>query len=510
MKNKLRLLTLMVPIAMLSMVSAGFASVNTTDASGREDPYPYISPTPGEFPIIAWGLYYDTSYTIFKDLMDCGFNAAIVSGGSHLKDLIPALNPVAGQDTIKVNLIPWFGWYTVDKEPDQMPDYIDEMLDYYHRYAKPGNKTPITGWMLEDEPPYYRFDLHKPYFHAAAQHDTTRITWQNLIGDHKAYSFLHYELNPIDSLYPSLRTNSFEPYPVNRVSLKKYIEDYCRKFRPGVLSYDYYPFVVTKEGRDSTIEAGRLNDFYIALQMYSDISKKRNRPFWAFCQSRATCIKSVNGQYVPKEGHPVPTEDFLRYEAFNALALGAQGIVYWSYKEEFDRPEKHDGSYYAPVTKNGMKTPAWNFVRNVNNEIRLLAKVFLGAKVDSYYFVGDPRITIYSDYKTGTKDDAVFVQSNDSRADSKGSNLGALVSTLVNGNNHYVVIVNQSPYENAELLLSFNTSKYKIERIQRIGAGLVGHPVNSWNTSSTMSLSRAQYLIYKYEPRLPSLPNPNQ
>lgn len=51
MKNKLRLLTLMVPIAMLSMVSAGFASVNDPDASGEsEEPYPYISPTPGGIP----------------------------------------------------------------------------------------------------------------------------------------------------------------------------------------------------------------------------------------------------------------------------------------------------------------------------------------------------------------------------------------------------------------------------------------------------------------------------
>ena len=521
MKNKLRLLTLMVPIAMLSMVSAGFASVNDPDASGEsEEPYPYISPTPGEFPIIAWGLYYDTSHTIFKDLMDCGFNAAIVDGGSHCQALIQALNPVAGQDTVKVKLIPWFNWFVVNKEPEQMPGYMDGILNDYRKYAKPGNKTPITGWMLTDEPKYYQFDYYKPYFHAMAQHDTTRMTWTNLIGDTKAKQFLYYDpTGSIDSdtVHPVAGPRKASIGQWTYVTLKKYIDDFCSKFRPGVLSYDYYPFTVKQDTTcvphklvDSTIEQGRLGVFYTALQLYSYTSKRIDRPFWAFCQCRATCTDS---EYKLQPGHPAPTEDYLRYEAFNALAFGAQGIQYWNYKEAFDRPVNDDGSYYAPVTKDGKKTPAWYFVQNVNREIRQLTHVFLGARLESYYFVGDPRITVYSDYKPGTDADPVFVQSTDSRANSKGSNLGALVSTLVNGKDHYVVIVNQSPYEQAELLLKFNTLNYKIERLQPRGDALVSHPVGQWTIQGsvqTVSLPRAQYMVYRYEPRLPSLPNPNQ
>lgn len=54
MKNTLRILLAVIPLSMLSMVSASYASVDIGGkSSGNTEPYPYISPTPGEFPIIA-------------------------------------------------------------------------------------------------------------------------------------------------------------------------------------------------------------------------------------------------------------------------------------------------------------------------------------------------------------------------------------------------------------------------------------------------------------------------
>lgn len=53
MKNNLKTLLLAIPLAVLSMVSAPFADTNERSAiQGSVEPYPYISPTPGEFPII--------------------------------------------------------------------------------------------------------------------------------------------------------------------------------------------------------------------------------------------------------------------------------------------------------------------------------------------------------------------------------------------------------------------------------------------------------------------------
>ena len=274
MKTKLQLLLLTIPLAVLGMASAAFAdNYGDKDSWANRETYPYISPTPGEFPIMSWGMQTETSAQVYRDFVDCGFNAALVFN-SHFPLLIPALNPVAGQDTIKVNLIPRFEWYadTVNHiDPKSMPYHMDRTYNNYLRYATSGNRTPITGWMLTDEPAYYEFDYQVPFFRTMAQYDTTRMTWTNLYGD--PAQVYRYSINISDN---------------KKESLRHYIETFCEKFHPGVLTDDYYPFCLgdPKEGDpeygkdtiiDITIRDHRLRDFYTALQLYSEISKKRNQ-----------------------------------------------------------------------------------------------------------------------------------------------------------------------------------------------------------------------------------------
>ena len=510
MKTPLRLLTLMVPIAMLSMVSAGFASVNNTDASESEEPYPYISPTPGEFPIIAWGVNMDTSRVIFKGLVDCGFNAALVIPNKNiLKQMMEALNPIPGEDTVKLSIIPYLQGLRSVYTPEATPGYIEYVLTQYQENMRPGNRTSVSGWRLHDEPAFYQFDDWKPYFHSIAQSDPSRMPFINLYGDPRAVSKLapsNNDKKPSDDLANGQGSYRESAIRSNPAPLRSYITSFCNKFRPGVLSYDYYPFVVdsTAERNDITITEtyNRLNDFYTALQLYSEISKKRNRSFWAFCQSKATCVNESDG-YKPKDGHPLPTEDFLRYEAFNALAFGAQGIEYWSYKESDIAAEKPDTNvYYALVTKEGKKSPAWYYAQKVNREIKSWTNVFLGAKLDSYYFVGDPQDTTYCDYRRGSSAKAISVMDTNP-GDTVGSNRGALVSTLVNGEDNYVVIVNQSPYEPVSLELWLNESEYTIIGLRKSEAlpmsnGFPVKPGVSVMRKEDITLAPAQYAIYSY------------
>lgn len=496
MKNSLQFLLAAVPLSLMSMVSTGYASVNIGGKStDNTEPYPYISPTPGEFPIIAWGMADETSHEVFQGVVECGFNTVtVLPSKSILSDMMAALNPVAGEDTIKLSLIPNLMGMMNRYQPNQAAGYIDYLLNQYNIHMTDGNKTPVTGWMQEDEPTYYQLDAWSPYFHSIAQHDSTRMMWVNLLGDPKAVQY-----------YRPLETDT-----IKGLALRDYVETFCEKFRPGVLSYDYYPFVVDKAGADSTIRRGRLDDFYTALQIYSEISKKRDRPFWAFCQCRATCI---NDDYSPKFGHPAPTEDFLRYEAFNALAFGAQGIEYWGYKEDKD-PEKNPDpdAYYALVTKSGKKTPAWYFARNVNQEIKKLSYIFLGAKLKSYYFVGDPRDTAYCDYKMGTMDDAIYVEYNPLGTEKNDKrNKGALVSTLTNNGVNYVIIVNQSPYVNTKLRVWHYHSKYQISHVSTT---IDPEKSGNVNNSSVIKPDRliediilppASYRIYSFRPRTHSL-----
>lgn len=502
MKDKLRLLILVIPIALPSMVSAGYASVNDTNTT--EDiglpPYQYISPTPGEFPIIGWGLYFDTARSVFKDFVDCGFNAAlIIPRKSNVDALMTALNTINNNDTLKLNLILHMRELMDNYEPEQSYSLMNTFLYWFRKYLNKNKHIKITGWFLEDEPIYYQFFNWSRYFHNMAQHDTTRMSWANLMGDPRATGFL-YLTDPITS------TNDHTIIQLPKTaSYREYIENFSYMLRPGVLSYDYYPIGLDSKGKDVTITKNRLDDFYTSLQMYSEISKKRGCPFWAFCQSRATGLDSNYNRI--GSGHPAPTETFLRYEAFNALAFGDQGTEYWSYKEEFPFPKDSvRKEYYALATYEGEKTPLWNYARNVNREIKAFTRVFLGAKLKSYYFVGDKRDTNYDDYKIAKNTDPIIVKSFRPALDTVGSNHGALVSTLTNGIDKYVVIVNQSPYDNASLLVTLNNRDYKISELKyQAGSSSEYLEVSSSKPtiqSLKISLEPSQYKIYRFSTRI--------
>ena len=515
MKNKLKLLILAIPFAILTMVSAGFANAAGTEtSSGTVEPYPYISPTPGEFPIIAWGVECNTSRQVFKDVMDCGFNAVMIQDiNVNTHKIVEALNPVTGEDTIKLNLIGHMGWFATDTvyrhTPGDMPGCMDYVENLFNTNRSASNQSTITGWYILDEPKFCDLDKYADYFNAMAQHDASRMIWLNLLGDPRSSSLAP---NSNKSIKQNTTTDNVLDTIADLTSLRGYVEHFCNTSKAGVLSYDYYPIAVDINNNvNPTLTQHRLNDFYACLQLYSEISKKRNRPFWAFCQSRATNLDNNYNRI--GSGHPAPTEEYLRYEAFNALAFGAQGIEYWNYVEPYNASGKTDpNSYFALSTSDGKKTPLWYYAQKVNSEIKNLSYIFLGAKLESYYFVGDPQNTDFEDYKKGDSAKVMSVSAG-TAFNYRGSNRGALVSTLVNGNNHYIVIVNQSPFESIYLNLFLNITDYNITDIDDICEFIPNDPPIA-NTNGFIKPERPSiglgkrlilkpggYKIYVYSPK---------
>ena len=189
------------------------------------------------------------------------------------------------------------------------------------------------------------------------------------------------------------------------------------------LSYDHYPVNVNEKGETY------LNPFfYQNLEMVSAEGKRVGKPFWAFALSTA------HGSY------PIPTIDHLRLQMYSNLAYGAQLLQYFTYWN----PGTETWDFHqAPVTQQGLRSTVYDLVREFNQEIQRRAFVWKGCRMESVYHLGES-------IPKGTTLLTTLPQHFRQLSLNKGS---ILVSTLVNGDKHYVQIVNTSPAHPAQFQL---------------------------------------------------------
>ncbi|MCD8303080.1 MAG: beta-galactosidase [Prevotellaceae bacterium] len=122
------------------------------------------------------------------------------------------------------------------------------------------------------------------------------------------------------------------------------------------LSFDHYPILHGDSLRST---------WYDNLQMVRDEAKRTGRPFWAF----VLCT--------PHLVYTEPTLAQLRLQVNVNLAYGAQAIQYYTYWHISDpQIDYHD----SPIDSAGMRTPTYQLVRQVNEELRHVASLFYGGK----------------------------------------------------------------------------------------------------------------------------------
>ena len=153
---------------------------------------------------------------------------------------------------------------------------------------------------------------------------------------------------------------------------------------------------------------------------------------------------------------PRPTEGYLRFEAYSALAYGAQGLIHWSYSQ---RPSNASETYLsAPINLKGEKTNVWNRVRNVNREIRAYNPVFFNAVPLKCVHTGDVASKIQ--HKGYTAADAAKEILPEVKITSQKD--GVLISHLKNGRKRYIVMANQNPFKSQRINFSLPEGyKYK-------------------------------------------------
>ena len=148
-------------------------------------------------------------------------------------------------------------------------------------------------------------------------------------------------------------------------SYREYVSRFDREVPMQFLSFDHYP--ITYDGMKP--------EWYENLEEFSDESKKAGKDFWAFAMA------TKHWKY------PHPTLATLRLQMFSDLAYGAQGLQYFTYWT----PVNSEGFDYefGPIGLDGKRTVAYDRVRAMNQELKALSGIFVGAKVISVRHTGD-------------------------------------------------------------------------------------------------------------------------
>jgi len=261
----------------------------------------------------------------------------------------------------------------------------------------------LAAYMLRDEP-------NRKDFHELGD-------WANKIIAIDNTHFCYLNLFPNYASEEQLGTKSY----------KEHVDLFTEEVPVQVLSFDHYPVV------GDSLRAG----WYENLEIISESARRNGKPFWAFALSVA------HGPY------PVPTVAHLRLQVFSDLAYGAQGIQYFTYWTPYDTTWKFNN---APISLEGKRTDSYDRVKLVNEEIRNLSFVFLGAKVISIGHTGD--IIPVGTRRLEKLPETVKVL--------KTEGTGAVVSVMKNDKNYYLVIVNRDFLKPMKITAEFDPDVYRI------------------------------------------------
>ncbi len=393
----------------------------------------YVSPTPGEISIMATTVFHDDSMpdpSVFVDVENCGFN--LICQNSSMEVFDSVFRMLEGTH-IKLVLSNSFIY---DGSEEICRKWIYKYKDENH----------LGGWGFKDEPKFENIDKYSEKYRFIHRLDPDKLIYLNLVGGIAP----EFTGNDINTIYEYL----------------KLIET---KFSPFLWSYDFYPI---SQSRDGSLHVD-YDTFYSDLESFSKMSKKTRKPFWAYCQSVGYRMNNFM--------RPVPKEEYLRFEAFSALAYGAQGIVYWTYMQ---RPNVESIKFEyltAPVDRNGNKTKVWYAVRNVNREIKKYNDIFLGCEVKKVVHTGD---VIYRDTNRLSGGFGPFA-----KVESKKS--GILMSHIRNKGRNYIVMVNHDVTRSQRVSL-WKKRGYDVKQVSN-GSDLFGR-----YGSCEVDISAGGYVIYSF------------
>lgn len=200
---------------------------------------------------------------------------------------------------------------------------------------------------------------------------------------------------------------------------EKYLETvrhYLKTVPVSFLSFDFYPVVVNDDNERTLRDA-----WYHNLEDIRTASLEANIPIWAFALAK------------PHARYPKPTLADLRLQQFSNLVYGAVAFQYFTAR--------------TIVWKESV-TEIYPFIKQVNEELKLMEKIFLGADIKDIWHTG-------KEIPKGTKR-LTALPEGISKLETGDE--GAVVSYFTNKGKQYIAIVNRSCTDTTTLEIAF-TSK---------------------------------------------------
>jgi hypothetical protein len=156
--------------------------------------------------------------------------------------------------------------------------------------------------------------------------------------------------------YINLFPNYATPAQLGTATYTEYLETFVSEVNPQILSYDNY---------DGQYELN--SSYFTNLVEARRVAVENDIPLWNFL---ASC----------KVGSAIPTRENLSLQAYTSLAAGSKGISWFRY---------YDGAFSdAPVDHPAFDTkqPAWYLIKDVNQEISILAPTMVDLESTGVYF----------------------------------------------------------------------------------------------------------------------------
>lgn len=387
--------------------------------------FPYIDPTPGEISIMACSPFQNFEIPTkqeFQEIVNCGFNLVTSSGSvEYFKNIFASIENlplkyfISNQNFIK---------------QDTRNQYINAFKDNPH----------LGGWLLKDEPFIDTWDSLSEAYKEFYNEDSNHIVLVNLVG---------------------ILVRRFTG---DSKTMLEYLQTFNSMFRPSLWSYDFYP-IIKKNGK-LIIE---YDQFYTDLETFYYMSKQTKRPFWAFCETMEYTTNTYS--------RPSATEAYLSFEAFSALAYGAQGIIYWTYGMR----NSTDSEKYisALVDVKGKKTPAWFAAQKVNSNIKKFNHVFYQCNVIDVRHTGD-KIFQGTRKLSGTFGPFKMIRSGKA---------GVLVSLIENNGKEYVVVVSHDVLSKQKVTFELLPNKTITD--------LTNNKSYNWRQDFSLILDKGGYFIFE-------------
>ncbi len=281
---------------------------------------------PTDFAVMAWGPA-STDPKQLQWMKDVGLN---IAGFGRVEDL-PAFEKAGLHVFVTDDRV---NGYDFEKPLDET-----EVRGKLQSLAKAAGKSPAAlGFMLRDEP------------HARAMPSLSLVA--QLIQEYMPGKWPYVNLFPVRVSAERMGVPTYD----------QYVRLLVDKIRQPFLSYDNY----------SLVQGQMLDWFYVNLEVVRRLSVKTGVPLW-------NCVLS-NAHFNYMEN----TDATYNLQAYATMAHGGRGIQYFSYFTW------SNGNYrLGPIDQFGNKTPSWDMMRRVNNQIHALAPVLKKLKSTGVYHYPD-------------------------------------------------------------------------------------------------------------------------